>query len=85
MTRMTLIERLACAWSTAVAAALAYIYLLTYMNPNRNPVTRFVTNWSNRKYGAGSLEGPKQVLFLGILFSLMAIAGAVLTVLGKKP
>jgi hypothetical protein len=81
---MSFVERLAFAWSTIIVAALAYIYGLSYVNPNRNRVTRFVTNWSNRKWGRGSLEGPKQVLFLGILFSLMAIAGIVLTVLGKK-
>jgi len=47
-------------------------------------MTKFVTRWSNRKYGRWSLEGKKQMLFLGVLFSLMAIAGAVLTLLGKK-
>ena len=85
MTPMSIGERLALAWSTSITAALAYICLLSYVNPNRNRVTRFIANRANRQYGRWSLEGPKQMLFLGILFSLMAIAGTVLTVLGKKP
>jgi hypothetical protein len=85
MTPMSFVERLAFAWSTIIAAALAYIYGLSYVNPNRTRMTRLVTNWSYRRYGRWSLEGPKQMLVLGILFSLMAIAGAVLTLLGEKP
>ena len=85
LTSMSVVERLAFAWSTSISAALAYIYVLTYMNSNRNRVTRFVTDWSNRKWGRGSLEGPNQVLFLAVLFSLMTSALAVLALLGKKP
>lgn len=84
MTPMTFAERLASAWTTVVAAVLAYAYLLTYAQPNRNRMTKFIAEWSNRKYGRWSLEGPKQLLFLGILFSIIATGAAVLTILGKK-
>lgn len=47
---MTFGEWLACLWITMILAALAYSYVLSYLQPNRNGLTRFVTNWSNRKY-----------------------------------
>jgi hypothetical protein len=81
---MTATERAALAWATMWVVALACAYVLTYLQPDRNRVTKSVTWWSSRDFGRFAVVGRPNVLILAIMFTLMAIAGTVMTVLGIK-
>jgi hypothetical protein len=77
-------ERLVWAWSTAWAVAFAVVYLWSYWRPDHNRMTRFLTRWSDRRFGRWQIAGRAQMLVLGVLFACLAVAGMIVTRLGLR-
>jgi hypothetical protein len=78
---MTPGERVAWGWSTGWAIGLAFVYFWSYFRPGQNRLTRFVTRWSDRRFGRWQIVGRTQTLLLGILFACLAVVGVIVTVL----
>lgn len=86
MLPMTTRERLLVGWCTVVAIGLAVTYLISYLRPNRNRLTRFVTRVTDYRYSRVEfVDPPFRTLVLSILFACLAIIGAVMVMLGVKP
>jgi hypothetical protein len=64
-----------------VALAVAYLYLLGYLNPQRNRLTRWVEWYVTREWVRGFRLSPRtQMLILGCLALVIGLAGVALFV-----
>jgi hypothetical protein len=62
-----------------VSLAVAWAYFLTYFNPQRNALTRWVVSFVSREWVRGFGLSPKrQMLLLGSLAMVIGLVGVVL-------
>lgn len=83
MLPMTSNDRLVWAWGAFVSGTLAYVYLLSHFQPERNKLTKFVTKWTNRRYTRFEFIQPRiRTLFVGLLLAILFFACAIGALVG---